>query len=78
MYQDDVTRLRHMRDAAKEALAFVEESERSDLDTNRQLVLALSKSIEIVGEAASRMFSSPLASHQQRAVRATHEQAVLH
>jgi uncharacterized protein with HEPN domain len=44
-----------MRDAAREALAFVSGKDRSDLDTDRQLVLALAKCIEIIGEAASRI-----------------------
>jgi uncharacterized protein with HEPN domain len=55
MYPDDATRLRHMRDAAEEALAFVEGKQRDDLDADRQLVLALTKCIEIVGEAASQI-----------------------
>lgn len=53
MFLDDPTRLRHMRNAAKDALAFVTGKQRSDLDGNRQLMLALVKCIEIVGEAAS-------------------------
>ena len=55
MYPDDATRLRHMRDAAREALGFVEGKQRSDLDSDRQLALALCKCIEIVGEAASHV-----------------------
>ena len=55
MYPDDLTRLHHMCDAATEALAFTEGKSRGDLETDRQLVLALSKSIEIVGEAASKI-----------------------
>jgi uncharacterized protein with HEPN domain len=42
-----------MRDAAKDALAFATGRQRSDLDGDRQLTLALVKCIEIVGEAAS-------------------------
>ena len=53
MYVDDATRLRHMRDAAAEAVRFAEGKTRADLDADRQLVLALVKCIEIVGEAAS-------------------------
>jgi uncharacterized protein with HEPN domain len=44
-----------MRDAAKEAMAFVSGRTRSDLKHDRQLLLALVKSIEIVGEAASQV-----------------------
>ena len=39
----------------REALSFVLERTRSDLDSDRQLVLALVKDIEIVGEAAARI-----------------------
>lgn len=52
---DNLTRLRHMRDAAVEALGFVGGRKRNDLDTNRMLVLALVKDIEIIGEAATNL-----------------------
>ena len=52
MQRDDAIRLRHMSDAATEAIAFAEGKTRSDLNNNRMLVLALVKDIEIIGEAA--------------------------
>ena len=52
---DDVTRLRHMRDAALEAMNFVHNRTRVDLDGDRMLTLALVKDIEIIGEAAGRI-----------------------
>ena len=52
MRVDDSIRLRHMRDAAREALGFVRGRSRSDLDHDLQLVWALVKAIEIIGEAA--------------------------
>ena len=55
MRRDDEIRLRHMLDAAQEALSFVQGRDRSKLDTNRQLVLSLVKDIEIVGEAAAQV-----------------------
>jgi len=55
MKRDDRTRLQHMRDAAQEAISFINERKRSDLGDDRQLVLSLVKLIEIVGEAASRI-----------------------
>ncbi len=55
MLRDDAIRLRHMLDAAREAIGFAPDRTRADLDTDRQLVLALVKAIEIVGEAASRV-----------------------
>jgi len=41
-----------MMDAAEEAISFVRGRSRSDLDADRQLVLALVKEVEIIGEAA--------------------------
>lgn len=55
MLKDDLVRLRHMLDAAKEALSFTTGKSRSDLNTNRMLVLSLVKDIEIIGEAASKI-----------------------
>jgi uncharacterized protein with HEPN domain len=55
MRKDDLIRLRHMLDAAREALTFVTSRSRSDLDTDRMLVLSLVKDIEIIGEAASKV-----------------------
>ncbi|KMP12044.1 hypothetical protein UZ36_02450 [Candidatus Nitromaritima sp. SCGC AAA799-C22] len=49
----DIVRLKHMLDAAREALEFVREKTRAELETDRMLLLALIKSIEIIGEAAS-------------------------
>jgi len=55
MLPHDVTRLRHMIDSAKEALEFTNGKSRSDLDDERILSLAIIKSIEIIGEAASKV-----------------------
>jgi uncharacterized protein with HEPN domain len=65
MYPDDSTRLRHMRDAAREALAFAKGKHRADLDKDRQLALALLKCIEIVGEAASAVGEETVSRHPQ-------------
>ncbi len=53
MRKDDVIRVRHMLDAAKESLVFAKGKDRKDLTSNRMLVFSLIKSIEIIGEAAS-------------------------
>ena len=53
MYPDDSTRLRHMLDASREALEFTRGKQRADFDRDRQLVLAVLKCIEIVGEASA-------------------------
>lgn len=50
MQKDDLIRLRHMLDAAKEAESFVQNKTRSSLDSDRKLVLAPVKSIGILGK----------------------------
>lgn len=52
---DDLTRLKHIRDAAQEALSFVNKRTRQDLDRDRMLSLALVRLIEIIGEAANNI-----------------------
>ncbi|MDO9509285.1 MAG: DUF86 domain-containing protein [Thermovirgaceae bacterium] len=52
MLKSDAIRLQHMLDAARESCGFVQGRIFVDLETNRQLVLALVKEIEIIGEAA--------------------------
>lgn len=52
MRPDDLIRLRHMLDAALQAQMFVRHKSRVDLDDDLQLVWALVKAIEIIGEAA--------------------------
>jgi len=52
MRKDDLIRLRHMLDAAREAVNFAQNSRREDLDGDRKLTLALVKDVEIIGEAA--------------------------
>jgi uncharacterized protein with HEPN domain len=48
----DEERIAHMVEACEEGLAFVADRARSDLDSDRVLLLALGKLIENVGEAA--------------------------
>ena len=48
---DDI-QLRHMLDAACEALEFTSGRRRADLDRDRLLALGLLKCVEIIGEAA--------------------------
>ena len=55
MTLDDEVRLRHMLDAAYEAQSFTVGRQRTDLDKDRMLILALVKSVEIIGEAAFMM-----------------------
>ncbi len=51
----DRTRVHHMLDALREAIQFSEGRARSDLDSDRMLMLALTRLIEIVGEAAKNV-----------------------
>lgn len=55
MRPDDRIRIQHMIDAAAEAQRFVRGRSRSDLDTDRMLLFALVRAIEIIGEAATRV-----------------------
>jgi len=55
MRKDDQVRLQHMLDAAREAIGFAQGRARTDLDSDRMLVLSLVKEIEIVGEAANQV-----------------------
>jgi uncharacterized protein with HEPN domain len=55
MLKPDIVRLQHMVDAANEALSFVANKSKTELEADRALALALVKSIEIVGEAASKV-----------------------
>lgn len=54
MRKDDLVRMQHMLDAAKEAISFAWSRTRADLDSDRMLTLSIMKAIEIVGEAASK------------------------
>lgn len=55
MQPNDRVRLRHIVDAARAATGFVHDRSREDLDRDRQLVWALVKGVEIIGEAAYQM-----------------------
>ena len=55
MRAHDAIRLRHMIDAAREAMSFARGRVRDDLETDRQLLLSLVKETETVGEAASQV-----------------------
>jgi uncharacterized protein with HEPN domain len=52
---DDVVRLRHLREAAEKAIEFSVGTTRSDLEGDELLRLALTKLVEIVGEAAKQV-----------------------
>ena len=55
MSPDDRWRVGHMIDAASQALSFVEGRKREDLESDPMLRLALTRAVEIVGEAATQV-----------------------
>ncbi|MGE3541591.1 MAG: DUF86 domain-containing protein [Candidatus Tectimicrobiota bacterium] len=65
MRADDLVRLRHLVEAAESALQFIAGRQRADLDTDRMLLFALVRALEIVGEAASRLSQELQAAHPE-------------
>lgn len=55
MRRDDEIRLRHMLEAAREAVSFSRNRTRTDLDNDRMLTHSLVRCVEIIGEAASQV-----------------------
>jgi len=55
MRKDDAIRLRHMIEAASEAVSYAEGRTRSDLNADRMRARAIVRCIEIVGEAAAQL-----------------------
>lgn len=53
--REDIIRLQHMLDHAREAVGMAKGHRREDLDSDRQLNLSLVRLLEIVGEAAARI-----------------------
>jgi len=49
---DDIARLQHVLEHAREAVSMIEGKERADLRHERMLELSLIRLIEVVGEAA--------------------------
>lgn len=62
---DDRVTIRQMLDHLEEAVALARERTRSDLDTDRLLLLALLKLVEIVGEAATRISAATQAAQPE-------------
>ena len=65
MNENDLVRLRHMLDAAREAVNFVQNKTQKDLFKNRMLALSLIKLVEIIGEAAASVSEETKASLPQ-------------
>lgn len=66
MRPEDEVRIRHLVDAATKAVAYATDRTRRDLDNDELLRLALTKLVEIVGEAAKQV--SPETRHVYPAV----------
>lgn len=60
---DDRISLRQMLDYARRACDMARGRQRSDLDTDEMLQLALTRLVEITGEAASRVSKSTQQNH---------------
>ena len=63
--QHDLIRLQHMLDAGKDALQFALGRERTHLESDRMLALALIKALEIIGEAASKVSENFKSEHPE-------------
>jgi uncharacterized protein with HEPN domain len=62
---DDLVRLRHLRHAAEKALHFADGKGRQDLADDELLRLALTKLVEIVGEAAKQVSEATRIEHPE-------------
>jgi uncharacterized protein with HEPN domain len=55
MFKNDLVRLRHMLDAAREAVELAAGKSKQAMENERMLNLSLVRLIEVVGEAANRV-----------------------
>jgi uncharacterized protein with HEPN domain len=62
---DDEVRLRHMLDYSRKAITMIRGRERQDLDSDEMLCLALTRLVEIVAEAATRVSQASQQRHGQ-------------
>lgn len=62
---DDQVSMRHMLDHARQACEMARGRKRSDLESDRMLQLALTRLVEIVGEATSRVSISTREKHRE-------------
>jgi uncharacterized protein with HEPN domain len=63
MFTDDDTRVKHILEAASEAISFAHGKVRKDLDTDRKLSLSLIRLLEVIGEAANGLSDGFRESH---------------
>ena len=62
---EDRVRLRHMLDYSRKAGAMIEGRTREDLDRDEMLCLALTRVVEVIGEAATRVSQAGQQQHGQ-------------
>jgi uncharacterized protein with HEPN domain len=55
MHRDDLVYAGHMLDSARQAVAMVAGKSRQDFDADQTLVLALTRLVQTIGEAARRV-----------------------
>ena len=55
MENNDLVRLKHMLDSAQAILSFLKGKKRASLDSDRMLASAVSRELEIIGEAAGKI-----------------------
>ncbi len=63
--RDPRLRVADMLDAARDAIGFIRGCSREDLDTNRMVLYALARAIEILGEAARNVEPGVRARHPE-------------
>lgn len=63
MQDEDRIRIGHMIEAAEDVLGFAAGRTRADLDTDRMLLFALVRAVEIIGEAASKVSDEMRSAH---------------
>jgi uncharacterized protein with HEPN domain len=62
---DDTTRLRHMLDYSRKSVQLASGKSRADLDADELFGLAMTRLLEIIGEAAARVSTATRARHPQ-------------
>jgi len=61
----DQHRIQHMLEAARQAMSFIEGRQRSHLNADAQLRLALLRALEVIGEAANKVTPDTRAAHPE-------------
>jgi uncharacterized protein with HEPN domain len=62
---EDNVRLRHMMDYSRKAVAMIRGRRREDLNRDEMLCLALTRALEVIGEAATRVSRAGQQQHGQ-------------